>query len=153
MRVGFFTTAMHKIQRAYGWSDEYVLDLPVRRAAQIKEAIEQEEDFDFWIENKKEDSRFLRIATMIANVAQDSKQREDLNGLARSLANVTSDTNKKKAPGSTYRTKDGKEVPTSELHNYSYDEIDHSLQYKETVQKAANLNAGKDVVGIFGGNF
>lgn len=151
MRVGLFSTLIDKIQFAYGWDDERVLDLTLRRAIQIRESIEQREEFARWESAKIIEWQTKAIVGMVANTVESQKAREYLVDVASklSLTKDPDDTkkNKKKRPTS-YRTVDGKEVSLEELKNYSYHEIDHSETDQKILNEARTKNAGIDLAGF-----
>lgn len=155
MRVGLFSSLFDKIQSAYGWDDERVLDLTLRRAVQIRDSIEQREDFARWEALKVTEWQTKNIVAMIANTVEDSKARGQLTDYAKELSLTSSpaDTKSNQKPRRakrTFRTVDGKEITAEELKNYSYDEIDHSDEDQTLISKARNKNLGKDLSG-FGG--
>lgn len=147
------------IQHAYGWTDEYVLNLPLSRVVQIKEAIEQREDFARYYSNRITEWHAYAINTILANSADSKEAREELMKIVSkiSLTNPNSggDTKKrqiKKSP-STFKLKDGTVLPISEIENYSYAEVDRSEKDAELKAAARKANSGKNISGIMNGKF
>lgn len=156
MRVGFFAALVDKIQHAYGWDDDTVLDLTLRRAVQIRESITQREEFDRWEHrrNLEWQTRHLASATVLSSM-MDSEAKEKLIKAFSEISfdGKSSDTSKKtKKVRKNYRTVDGKELTASELKDYSYEEIDRSSFERATVEHARSKNSGaglNDMLGSF----
>lgn len=151
MRVGFFASLVDKIQHAYGWDDETVFNLTLRRAVQMKEAIEQRLEFGAWEELRITEWQTQSLAAMIVNTAQvDQKARTELMGLVNELTLSGAPSQKKQTTThqKTYRTVDGDIIPASELRNYRYDEIDHSEEEAANMEAARRQNAGKNLMSL-----
>lgn len=157
MRVGFFATLMDRIQHAYGWDDDQVLNLTVRRAVQISESILQREEIDRWERNRvlEWQTRNLAVASVIGAMMDDKDKTKIIEQFqSLSLDGSGNDTSKNKnqktKPKKTYKTKDGKEITASELKDYSYDEIDHSEEDRAREESARSRNAGASLSSLMG---
>lgn len=153
MRVGFFATLVDQIQRAYGWTDDIVLNLTVRRALQMHEAIKQREEIERWENYRLIEWQTKNIAIAAVQGVWDNDARKDLmesfNKL--SLDGSSSDTStKRKKKATVYRTKDGKEISKKDLSKYSYEEIDHTTEEKRRVAAARAKNAGTSLADLSG---
>ena len=150
MRVGYLATLFDKIQHAYGWTDDVILDLPLKRAIQIREAIDQREEFRRWEDHKVTEWLAISLSSIIANTPQEPKHREELNKVVSKLSltgNKKADTTTGNGmkPRRSYKTKDGKVITAAELKDYSYDEIDHSDEEQAAVERALAKNKGNDL--------
>lgn len=156
MRVGLLTSLVDKVQHAYGWTDDYILDLRVSRMVQIQEAIFQREEIKHWEDLKVVEWQVRSLASMIANTIEDDKARKTMVEAAHGLT-LTGDPTSKSTQSSkrrgpkTYRLLTGEEIPASELKNYSYDEVDHAEENKKFTDKARQKNAGADLFSALGG--
>lgn len=142
---------MDKIQGEYGWTDDQVLNLTVRRAVQINESISQRLELRKWEDLKITEWQTRQLATMIANTVEDNKARKELVSQAQDLS-LTQSPNKKRRFNrpKTYKTIDGKTIKASELKNYRYDEIDHSEEDAMLIEAARRKNAGINIKGVMG---
>ena len=140
-------------QTEYGWSDEVVLDLTLRRAVQIKESIEQRRELHKWEQYKLLEWQTQILASMMANTVEDNKARKTLVEYASSLS-LTKSADKPDGGRSkrsrTYKTVDGKVISASELPNYTYDEIDHTEENRLLEENARRKNAGTNLAGLGG---
>lgn len=154
MRVGLFASLIDKIQHAYGWTDDVILDLTLSRAVQMQEAINQREEIRHWEALKVTEWQVQSLAAMIANTVEDKKARESLFDTATSLS-LTGDGKKKKTRKAqmprTYRTVDGKEISAAEISNYTYDEIDHTEEDRIREENARRNNSGKNLSDMLSG--
>lgn len=145
-----------KIQHAYGWTDSEILDITVRRAVQIQQAIIQREEIRSWQDLRVTEWGVQNIAGMIANTVEDKKARDTLNEVAQNLS--LTGAGKSNSPQATpkktkkkFKLLDGTEISAKELKDYSYEEIDHSDQDKLREQKARQQNAGQSLLDKLGG--
>lgn len=153
VKVGLVAAVFDKIQVSYGWTDEYILDLPFRRAVQIKEAIEQRLSFDKWERHKVIEWEVRSITGFIANTVEDSGARETLSKASRDLtlfdAKADTGTGPQKNRQKTFKLKDGRTIPASELKNYTYEEIDHTEEDRKRKAAARAKNSGKSITKMF----
>ena len=141
-------------QTEYGWSDEAVLDLTLRRAVQIKESIEQRRELLKWEQYKLLEWQTQILASMVANTVENDKARKTLVDYASSLS-LTKPPDSKPDGGRskrsrTYKTVDGKVISASELPNYTYDEIDHTEENRLLEENARKKNAGANLSSMGG---
>lgn len=152
MRVGYFASLIDKIQHAYGWDDETVLNLRLARAVQIKEAIDQRQEIDHWQSLKVIEWQTRSISAMVANTVENDKARKTLVDMASSLSLTGSADTKRgkstKKGNRTYKTVDGKVITAKELKDYSYDEIDHSEEEAERLEATRRKNAGRNLTSV-----
>lgn len=141
------------LQNSYGWTDDVILNLTLRRAVQMKEAIEQRTEFRSWEDRKLREWETQSLAMMIANSVENKKAREQLVQLAKDISlTKNADTNKRQAPTrTTYKTVDGKEISPKELKEYSYEEIDHTAHVEKVTASARTKNAGMDLTQLMSG--
>lgn len=121
----------------------------------MKEAIEQRMDFRSWEEKKLIEWQTRSLAAMLVNTAETTKEgRIELMkfvegmSLTGTSSKGTSSSPGKAAKKKTYRTVDGKEIPASEISNYTYDEIDHTEENERLRDAARRRNAGKNMMSL-----
>lgn len=141
-------------QTEYGWSDEVVLNLTLRRAVQIKESIEQRRELLKWEQYKLLEWQTQILATMTANTVEDNKARKQLVDYASSIS-LTKSANSKPDGGRskrshTYKTVSGKVISAAELSDYTYDEIDHTEEDQKLMENARKKNAGANLSSMGG---
>lgn len=120
----------------------------------MKEAIQQREELTNWATHKAIEWQTKTLAAFIANTVESEQGRKQLVEMAGkvSLTN-TSDTKKsstKKNRKRTFKLLDGTEIDIKELKNYSYHEIDHSEEDRETTERIRKENAGKSISELMG---
>ena len=153
---------MDKIQHAYGWTDDVVLNLTLARAVQMKEAIEQREEIDRFHWRTMIDWHAKAINLINSNTVETEEGRKTLTNLTLGMSLVSGnkiggDTTVKKSsnskPQSKYRLRDGTEITKAEVRNYSYEELDHTDSDEELKNKARKGNSGRNIAQIMNGNF
>lgn len=151
--MGFFPTLIDMYQTEYGWSDEVVLNLTLRRAVQIKESIEQRRELLKWEQYKLLEWQTQILATMVANTVEDNKARKTLVEYAGSISLTKASNSKSGGKGKsprTYKTVDGKVISATELSEYTYDEIDHTEENQMLIEHARKKNAGTNLSSMGG---
>ena len=154
---------MDKIQHAYGWTDEVVLDLTLRRVVQIKESIEQREEFNKYENSMIAEWQTTRLANIVAMGIQTDKEGlkvvnqalDDMHLIPR-IPNRSGGVDTKTGEVISNRkrilkTKDGKEITRQELKNYTYEEIDHSEHEQQVKDKVRQQNKGIDITRALAG--
>ena len=122
----------------------------------MKEAIEQRMDFRSWEEKKLIEWQTRSLSAMLVNTAETTKEgRIELMKFVEGMSlTSTSSEGTSSSPGKaakkkkTYRTVDGKEIPASEISNYTYDEIDHTEENERLRDAARRRNAGKNMMSL-----
>lgn len=122
----------------------------------MKEAIEQRMDFRSWEEKKLIEWQTRSLSAMLVNTAETTKEgRIELMKFVEGMSLTgTSSKGTSSSPGKTakkkkiYRTVDGKEIPASEISNYTYDEIDHTEENERLRDAARRRNAGKNMMSL-----
>lgn len=126
------------------------MDIPIKRIRQIKESIDQRESFDSYEQNKVFEWMTKTVSMFVAQSGfdMDGERTKELSKAAAEISLF----DKPKAPKKkkTYRTLDGKTISASELRNYRYDEIDHTQEDYENIQRALEKNRNKDISTIGG---
>lgn len=126
------------------------MDIPIKRIRQIKESIDQRESFDSYEQNKVFEWMTKTVSMFVAQSGfdMDGERTKELSKAAAEISLF----DKPKAPKKkkTYRTIDGKTISASELRNYRYDEIDHTQEDYENIQRALEKNRNKDISTIGG---
>ena len=143
MRVGLFASLVDKIQFSYGWDDEQVLNLTLRRAVQIQEAITQREEFRTWETMKISEWQTKSLGTIMANIPESKEARKQLNKMVDSMSITGTNKNKFDEPD-TYKTLSGRVIDKEERKNYTYENIDHSEEEARRAAYVRKLNAGKN---------
>lgn len=123
----------------------------------MKEAIEQRMDFRSWEEKKLIEWQTRSLSAMLVNTAETTKEgRIELMKFVEGMSLTgTPSEGTSSSPGKaakkkkkTYRTVDGKEIPASEISNYTYDEIDHTEENERLRDAARRRNAGKNMMSL-----
>lgn len=76
----------HAIQSAYGWSDEYILDLRIKRLVQIIHVLQRTLEIDTRIRRLEIEWQTKVLAAFIAHTVQDEKAAEKLIQAAEKLS-------------------------------------------------------------------
>ena len=141
---------MDKIQHAYGWCDEEVFNLTLRRAVQMKESIEQREEIRAWEKLKIAEWQTQNLGLMIANTLETEEGRKVMSDMALSMSLTGAKPKDKglKTP-KTYKLKTGEIIPASEINQYTYDEIDHTEEEAARMAAIRKKNAGKNFNSMF----
>lgn len=141
---------MDMIQSEYGWDDEQVFNLTLRRAIQIKESIEQRQAFRYWKDAKTLEWQTKTLGYLIANTVDSVEGRKALINSVQEVSILGGSAKSKFKGPKTYKLKaTGEIIPANEIYKYRYEELDHTEEDELRREAVRAANRGKNIGGMF----